>query len=389
MPEKLRIRHLLESNPKWVDIFVESFATEERFREERKAQCSRWLDEAKIKQAELASAKTELASLGQRENLSGEAYSFAWQLEYRIKDLQQTITRLEELGNTIITWHGFEWHEVHAQPAVLNKMVVEKILNVQNGGRHKCYKLADPGLVREVVIELHKGESEESEEENRQEIPDDIFSPVIGYDDIKQFLTQALQGKKRLHFLLEGTPATAKSLFMLCIQQAFPQTYYATGSRTTAPGLTDALKTSEPEVLLLDEIEKCDMQSYAVLLSLMESGMVVETKHRRHTSTRLNTIVIGSCNSSHRLPPELLSRFDFHLQLKAYSKDEFIQVCTDYLSRFENVPEKWAESIGKRVWDSPKIPSDIRKARGVARILDAYDQKAIDEVINFEEKYSR
>jgi Mg-chelatase subunit ChlI len=176
---------------------------------------------------------------------------------------------------------------------------------------------------------------------------------------------------------------------MLCIERAVPQAYYATGSRTTAPGLTDALISNEPGVLLLDEIEKCDMQSYAVLLSLMESGAVVETKYRRHTTARMDTIVVGACNASQRLPPELLSRFDFHLQLKPYSRAEFIEVCRIYLSQFEGVPEGWAEYIGTKVWQSLKIPSDVRKARGIARILERFDKTEVDRVVAFEEKYAK
>jgi DNA replicative helicase MCM subunit Mcm2 (Cdc46/Mcm family) len=269
-------------------------------------------------------------------------------------------------------------------------MVAENVLDVNYKSRSSTnYKVANPELVKQVLgMQEEEREQVEVEKEKTEEIPDDIFSPVIGYDDIKQFLKMALKGQKRLHFLFEGSPATAKSLFMLCIQKAIPQSYYATGSRTTAPGLTDALFSYEPKVLLLDEIEKTDMQSYAVLLSLMESGAVVETKYRRHITAKMNTIVIGACNSSAKLPPELISRFDFHLKLKPYDRDEFVKVCKIYLSQFESIPEDLAEYIGLRVWLSPKIPSDVRKARGIARMLDDHSKQTVDAVIEFEEKYA-
>jgi hypothetical protein len=282
-------------------------------------------------------------------------------------------------------WLGFEWHQVHTPPAILNKMVAERVLDVSYSSHSsRNYKVSDPEAVREAMALL---EAPPPKPEAVPEIPADIFHPVIGYDDIKEFLLKALRGEKRLHFLFEGSPATAKSLFMLCIQRAIPQAYYATGSRTTAPGLTDALLSHEPRVLLLDEIDKMDMPSYAVLLSLMESGSVVETKYKRHTVTRLNTIVIAAANSVAKLPPELLSRFDFHLKLKPYTREEFITVCRNYLSQFEGVPMDLAEYIGTKVWSSLKIPSDVRKARGIARILDRFDQTEVDRVIAFEEKY--
>lgn len=67
------------------------------------------------------------------------------------------------------------------------------------------------------------------------------------------------------------------------------------------------------------------MQSYAVLLWLMESGSVVETKYRIHFTAKMDAIAIGACNKSARLPPELISRFDFHLKLEPYDRDEFVE----------------------------------------------------------------
>jgi DNA replicative helicase MCM subunit Mcm2 (Cdc46/Mcm family) len=331
MSEKLKLYYLLAENPRWVDIINRAFEVERRFYQ-----------------------------------------------------------RFPENKYPGTEWLGFEWHEVHTQPATLNKMVAENILDVNYKSRSSTnYKVANPELVKQVLgmreertggVELAKGRA--------VEIPDDIFSPVIGYDDIKRFLKMTLKGQKRLHFLLEGSPATAKSLFMLCIQKAIPQSYYATGSRTTAPGLTDALFSYEPKVLLLDEIEKTDMRSYAVLLSLMESGTVVETKYRRHITGKMDTIVIGACNSSTKLPPELISRFDFHLKLKPYDRDDFVKVCKIYLSHFEDIPEDLAEYIGLKVWSSPRIPSDVRKARGIARMLDDHRRQSVDAVVEFEEKYA-
>lgn len=331
MSEKLKLYYLLTENPRWVDIINKAFEVERKFYQ-----------------------------------------------------------RFPKDKYPDTEWLGFEWHEVHAQPATLNKMVAENILDVNYKSRSSTnYKVANPELVKQV-LGMQGGKTEEVEFEKKRvvKIADDIFSPVIGYDDIKRFLKMALKGQKRLHFLLEGSPATAKSLFMLCIQKAIPQCYYATGSRTTAPGLTNALFSYEPKVLLLDEIEKTDMRSYAVLLSLMESGIVVETKYRRHITATMDTIVIGACNSSAKLPPELISRFDFHLKLKPYDGDEFVRVCKIYLSQFESIPEDLAEYIGLRVWLSLKIPSDARKARGIARMLDDHSKQSVDAIIEFEEKYA-
>jgi len=328
--EKLRLYHMLAENPNWVDIIQKALEVEKKYYQ----RCSK------------------------------EKYPNA-------------------------EWLGFEWHDVHAQPATLNKMVTENVLDINYKSHSSTnYKVASPEVMKEVLVMQREGKLA-NVEKVEVGIRDEIVSPVIGYDDIKRFLKATLEGQKRLHFLFEGSPATAKSLFMLCIQRAIPESsYYATGSRMTAPGLTDALFQYEPKVLLLDEIEKTDMQSYAVLLSLMESGSVVETKYRRHITAKMDTIVVGACNRSAKLPPELISRFDFHLKLKPYDKDEFVKVCRIYLSQFESIPEELAEYIGLKVWLSPKIPSDVRKARGIARMLDEYTEQSVNAVIEFEEKYA-
>jgi len=98
------------------------------------------------------------------------------------------------------------------------------------------------------------------------------------------------------------------------------------------------------------------MQSYAVLLWLMESGSVVEAKYRRHFTAKMDTIAIGACNKSTKLLRELISRFDFHLKLKPYDRDEFVKVCRVHLSQSESIPEELAEHIDLRVWLSLKIP---------------------------------
>jgi hypothetical protein len=75
------------------------------------------------------------------------------------------------------------------------------------------------------------------------------------------------------------------------------------------------------------------------------------------------------------------------LKLKPYDGDEFVKVCRIYLSRFESIPEELAEYIGFKVWLSLKIPSDVRKARGIDRMLNEHTEQGVDAVVNFEEKY--
>jgi len=104
---------------------------------------------------------------------------------------------------------------------------------------------------------------------------------IVGFDDVKQALAQAVAARRRINFLLEGPPACAKSLMLEGMRSAVPDAYIAFGSRTSPAGLSDALFERQPSVLLLDEADKMENDVYSILLGLMESGEILETKSRK------------------------------------------------------------------------------------------------------------
>lgn len=278
---------------------------------------------------------------------------------------------------------GFEAFEVGAKAQELTPLVKMGILGTPYKSRtYTNYKLTSLELTKEVLrggrgVEWKPGE---------RVIPVEEFDIIIGYDDLKENLIFALEKRRKLNFLLVGPPSSAKTLILITTQRVMgDEAYFATGSRTTSAGLTEALLDYRPEVLLIDEIDKMDMKSYAVLLSLMETGDVLETKHGRHGGIRLNTTVIAACNRTNRLPPELLSRF-MVINFKPYDRDTFIEVCRRWLSRAEGVPEELATYIGERVWES--LDKDVRRARDIARLLREESREDVERVVKFLLKYS-
>ncbi|MFH1087749.1 MAG: hypothetical protein V1737_04100, partial [Chloroflexota bacterium] len=69
----------------------------------------------------------------------------------------------------------------------------------------------------------------------------EAMSLIVGFDDLKQAISQAIETRRRINFLLEGPPACAKSLILEGVRSAVPSAYIAFGSRTSASGLSDAL----------------------------------------------------------------------------------------------------------------------------------------------------
>ena len=222
--------------------------------------------------------------------------------------------------------------------------------------------------------------------EQELELSDDLFFCIIGYDDVKDEVKYTLREGRRSHYLMIGPPATAKSLFLMELAK-LSGAYPATGSTVTGPGLTEALLTYQPKILILDELDKVRMDATAVLLSVMESGDVLQTKYKRHGGQKISLSVFAAANRERGLAPELLSRFDTKLYFHPYSFEDFIAICRGYLSGYENVSTDIAEYVGKQTWH--QLDRDVRTARGIARRLRHATTADVDRVVRFLRKYSK
>ena len=69
---------------------------------------------------------------------------------------------------------------------------------------------------------------------------------------------------------------------------------------------------------------------------------------------------------------------DMEILQRAYSRDEFIDVCCGFLSRAEQCPLDIATFIGQTVFDSGL--GDVRKARAVWQLMTAPTQMDIKPV---------
>jgi len=209
---------------------------------------------------------------------------------------------------------------------------------------------------------------------------------VVGFEDIKDAIARAVESRRRINFLLEGPPACAKSIMLEGVRSAVPDAYIAFGSRTSASGLSEALFEYQPSILLLDEADKMHNDVYSVLLGLMESGEILETKSRKTRGIKLDTMLIAACNSTAKMPPEFLSRFALHVRFPAYSREEFIEVCQGFLTRAERCPEDMAALIGRYVYDYGI--GDVRKARGVWQLMTEPTAEEVHRVIQLMLKYN-
>lgn len=277
---------------------------------------------------------------------------------------------------------SWEFHAVGATRADIKRL--------QDEG-YVCIAVRDDRLTKYVLTE--KGRNQVwslSMEDQFEAVPASVVMEslelVVGFQDIKETLADAVASRRRINFLLEGPPACAKSVILEGIRMAVSYAYIAFGSRTSAAGLSDVLFEIRPKVLLLDEADKMDHYCYSVLLGLMEKGEILETKSHRTRGIILETMVIAACNSSKKMSPEFLSRFAFHPHFPEYSRQEFIDVVVGMLTRAEGCPPELAKLIGERVYDMGL--GDVRRARGVWQLMRAPTEDEVKRVIQMNLKYS-
>ncbi|MGH9978632.1 MAG: hypothetical protein ACRD8Z_22795, partial [Nitrososphaeraceae archaeon] len=113
----------------------------------------------------------------------------------------------------------------------------------------------------------------------------ELFSNIVGYEDIKKLFHLSLYSKERpVHILLVGPPASAKTLFMLeCMK--LERSYFTLGSHSTKSGMIEYLFEKRPRYLIIDEIEHMPLKDQTALLSLMETGIIAETKFQKARNT--------------------------------------------------------------------------------------------------------
>lgn len=194
--------------------------------------------------------------------------------------------------------------------------------------------------------------------------PEPLFESIVGYADVKKLFQMSLSSDKPVHILLVGPPASAKTLFMLeCMK--LERSFFTLGSHSTKSGMIDYLFEKRPRYLIVDEIEHMPMKDQTALLSLMETGIVSETKFQKTRNTQLKTWVFATSNGTDRMLTPLLSRFVV-LHFKQYSFGSFQEVCTHILG-LEGVPADVAASIADAVWARLKS-KDIRDCIKIGRL---------------------
>jgi Holliday junction DNA helicase RuvB len=221
-----------------------------------------------------------------------------------------------------------------------------------------------PVGVSEEEFSEHRVEKAAEQQQQQKQDTAVVFDSIVGYDDVKRLFQMSLSSDKPVHILLVGPPASAKTLFMLeCMK--LERSYFTLGSHSTKSGMIDYLFEKRPRYLIVDEIEHMPMKDQTALLSLMETGIVAETKFQKTRNTQMKTWVFATSNGTERMLTPLLSRF-IVLHFKQYSLGSFTEICTHLLAR-EGVAPDVAAATADAVWNKLKS-KDIRDCVKLGRL---------------------
>ncbi|MFZ0556119.1 MAG: sigma 54-interacting transcriptional regulator [Nitrososphaeraceae archaeon] len=236
-----------------------------------------------------------------------------------------------------------------------------------------------------VSLSNEGGEPFDGDTISQFQVGSQLFSNIVGYEDIKKLFQLSLYSRERpVHILLVGPPASAKTLFMLeCMK--LERSYFTLGSHSTKSGMIEYLFEKRPRYLIIDEIEHMPLKDQTALLSLMETGIIAETKFQKARNTQLKTWVFATSNATERMLTPLLSRF-LVLYFKPYKYGNFKEVTIHLLCHGEGIAEDIAAEVADVVWTKLKS-RDIRDCVKIANL--AKTKEDVKWVVETMRNYSR
>lgn len=220
-------------------------------------------------------------------------------------------------------------------------------------------------------------------EDNEPNSIENLFNNIVGYEDVKKIFYFAFNSSNPVHILLVGPPGSAKTLFLTeCMK--LERSYFTLGSHSTKAGMIDYLFNNRPKNLIIDELEYMSIKDQAALLSLMETGILSETKFEKTRTTVMKTRIFASCNNEKKLLTPLLSRF-LVLHFKKYDYNVFETIANHILMKECDLDRETTSLISNLVWNKLKS-RDIRDCIKIGRLCTKKDD--VHLVINTLMSYS-
>ena len=213
-----------------------------------------------------------------------------------------------------------------------------------------------------------------------------LFSEIQGYNDIKKLMMRCILSFEPVHVILDGPPASGKSIFLLSMQKVLDGSYFVDCTNATGPGMINYLFKNEVRYLLLDEVEKMSRSDQNVLLNVLETGVITSTKVKTTASKGMNLSVFATTNDIDAISKPFRSRF-VELSLPSYTYEEFCNIAVELLANRYEHTEEISMKIADAVWNKikskdvrdvltiGKLSKTVEDADFVATILQTYKRR--------------
>jgi Holliday junction DNA helicase RuvB len=246
---------------------------------------------------------------------------------------------------------GFEAWQIGTDNKTLMELVKLGILEITlKTNKSVFYKLKDIERAKKF-LEIYNIKIDTSKP---------LFDSIIGYEEQKELLQRVLESEKPIHVLLLGSPATAKTLFLLELTK-IPNSIYLT-PYITYSGLFSYLDL-EPQLILIDQLDNLKYPDvYRLLIDICEYGIATKTSYNEKIAKTIKTKIIATANTTKRIPEALLSRF-LILQFKRYSEEEFINISKQLLKDYS-----LSEDLKDYIIEKCKNSLDVRNVLKLANI---------------------
>jgi Holliday junction DNA helicase RuvB len=294
--------------------------------------------------------------------------------------------------------NGFKLPANQGLRKLLNKLIKNLIFAMNFDDFEADYKAEteiDYGTITEFNAEVdRKITGKQNDEEYKgfsiEEISEEsFFSEIVGYEDIKKLLLRCIRSsydsEEPMHVILDGPPASAKSMFLIQMQRKLEDVYFVDCTNASGPGMVEYLFKNDVKYLLLDEVEKMSKADQNVLLNVMETGMLTSTKVRKTGSKTMNLSIYATTNDIGGISKPFRSRF-MEFSLPPYSYDEFCEIAVNLLEKRYGHPEELSLKVVDIVWN--KLESkDVRDILAIGKLSNSVDD--VDFIATTLQKYKR
>lgn len=215
----------------------------------------------------------------------------------------------------------------------------------------------------------------------------DLFHEIYSYDDLKNLFYRGILSEYNANILLVGPPATAKSLFLHCINENVKDSLYYDAANSSGVGIIqDLANHRKTKIILIDEIDKINRKEQAVFYNLMENGEVNVTKKDNRIKFKMdNPKIFATSNSIERLTKPLRSRFSIYY-LPEYSDEDFIKISITLLTFKFHFTAFVAELIAQFLLEEGE--KDVRKVLNIAKlVIPKDDEGKIKKIVDTYLKY--